>query len=87
MFELAKKDCAVASRDRDVAENELRAILRTVVCWLKLNVNRADARWSDFGFAPVAAEKAGARRSRRANAPPIEFVPPPEHQSHSVAAA
>jgi hypothetical protein len=87
MFELAKKDCALATRDRDVAENELRAVLKNVVCWLKSNLNRGDARWNDFGFAPAAPQKAGVRRPRRASAPPIEFVPPPDHQSHSVAAA
>lgn len=87
MLDLAKKDCGVAMRDRGAAEHELRAILKTVICWLRANLDRADARWTDFGFPPMTTQKASVRRSRRADAKPIEFVPPPEQQSHSVAAA
>ena len=87
MLDLATKDSAAATRDRDVSEYELRVILRTVVSWLRLNLDRADARWADFGFAPAASRKANVRHSRRVDAKPIEFVPPPEQQSDSVAAA
>jgi len=87
MLELARKDCTAAMRDRDAAETELRAILKTVVCWLRSNLDRGDARWADFGFALEAPHKARVRRSRRVDAKPIEFVPPQESQSHSVAAA
>ena len=87
MFELAREDCTVAMRERDIAEENLRCILRTVVSWLKTNLHRADSRWSDFGVPPLGSRKPDGRRSHQVEARPIEFVPPPEKPSHSVAAA
>jgi len=86
MLELAKNDCEIAARHRDLAEGELRDISRIVVNWLRSNLDRADARWAELGFATTPSRKA-VRRSRRVDAKPIEFVPPSEQPSHSVAAA
>jgi hypothetical protein len=87
MLQLARTECLTTRQQRDIAESELRDILRQAIASLKTQLPGSDPRWTDFGLFPTHRRKYGSRRSPVRGARPIPFPSHSVRRCHTVAAA